>query len=126
MSRLLVQIGQGESLVRFFVSGLAKSPKSDRISGERRAGWLISNALFAEVAKKRFWDCSKDRGGKPLRSDLTNGNANVTVGMSQSHRCRDTVKAERVAATNGGRRQLVHKMFTNTPLLFAEKMSVVK
>jgi len=46
--------------------------------------------------------------------------------MSQSHRCCDTVKAERVAATNGGRRQLVHKMFTNTPLLFAEKMSVVK
>ena len=26
--------------------------------------------------------------------------------MSQSHRCCDTVKAERVAATNGGRRQL--------------------
>ena len=37
----------------------------------------------------------------------------VTVGMSQSNRCCDTVKAERVAATNGGRRQLVHKMFTN-------------
>ena len=34
--------------------------------------------------------------------------------MSQSYRCCDTVKAERVAATNGGRRQFVHKMFTNT------------
>ena len=49
-----MQIGQGESLVQFFVSGLAKSPKSDRISGERRAGRIISNALFAELAKKRF------------------------------------------------------------------------
>ena len=54
MRRLLVQIGQGESLVQFFVSGLAKSPKSDRISGERRAGRIISNALFAELAKTRF------------------------------------------------------------------------
>ena len=27
-----MQIGQGESLVQFFVSGLAKSPMSDRIS----------------------------------------------------------------------------------------------
>ena len=109
-----MQIGQGESLVQFFVSGLAKSLLSYRSSDEQQAGWLISNALFAEVAKKRFWDCSKDRGGKPLRSDLTNGNANVTVGMSESHRCCDTIKAERVAATNGGRREPVRKMFTNT------------
>ena len=54
MSRLLVQIGQGESLVHFFVSGFANSPKSGRISGERRAGRIISNALFAELAKTRF------------------------------------------------------------------------
>ena len=82
MRRLLVQIGQGESLVHFFVSGFAKSPKSGRSSGEKRTGRFIANALFAEVAKKRFWDCSKGRGGKPLRSSLTNGNANVTIGMS--------------------------------------------
>ena len=54
-----MQIGQGESLVQFFVSGFAKSLLSYRSSDEQRAGWLISNALFAEVAKKRFWDCSK-------------------------------------------------------------------
>ena len=54
MRRLLVQIGQGESLVHFFVSGLARSPTSDRSSGEKRAGRFIANALFAEVAKKRF------------------------------------------------------------------------
>ena len=41
--------------------------------------------------------------------------------MSQSHRCCDTVKAERVAATNGRRRQLVHKMFTNTHPAFCRK-----
>ena len=39
----------------------AKSPMSDRISGKQRAGRIISNALFAEVAKKRFRDCSKGR-----------------------------------------------------------------
>ena len=33
--------------------------------------------------------------------------------MSQSNCCYDTVKAERVAATNGGRRLIVHRMFTN-------------
>ena len=49
-----MQIGQGESLVQFFVSGLAKSPKSGRSSGKRWAGRIISNALFAELAKKRF------------------------------------------------------------------------
>ena len=54
MRRLLVQIGQGESLVQFFVSGLAKSLLSYRSSDEQRAGWLISNALFAELAKTRF------------------------------------------------------------------------
>ena len=41
--------------------------------------------------------------------------------MSQSYCCCDTVKAERVAATNGGRRQLVHKMFTNTHPAFCWK-----
>ena len=45
--------------------------------------------------------------------NVANGNANVTVGMSQSHRCCNTVKTEKVSATNGGRRQPVHKMFTN-------------
>ena len=53
MRRLLVQIGQGESLVHFFVSGFAKSPTPDR-SGEKRTGRFIANALFAELAKKRF------------------------------------------------------------------------
>ena len=36
------------------LSDFAKSPTPDRSSGEQRAGWFISNALFAEVAKKRF------------------------------------------------------------------------
>ena len=49
-----MQIGQGESLVQFFVSGFAKSPTPDRSSGEKRTGRFIANALFAEVAKKRF------------------------------------------------------------------------
>jgi len=53
MSRLLVQIGQGESLVQFFVSGFAKLPASNCISGEQRAECFIANALFAEVAKKK-------------------------------------------------------------------------
>ena len=44
-----MQIGQGESLVQFFVSGFAKSPASNCISGEQRAGCFIANALFAEV-----------------------------------------------------------------------------
>ena len=49
-----MQIGQGESLVHFFVSGFAKSPASNCISGEQRAGCFIANALFAEVAKSVF------------------------------------------------------------------------
>ena len=49
-----MQIGQGESLVQFFVSGFAKLPTPDRSSDEQWAGWFIPNALFAEVAKKRF------------------------------------------------------------------------
>ena len=49
-----MQIGQGESLVQFFVSGFANSPKSGRSSGEKRTERFIANALFAEVAKKRF------------------------------------------------------------------------
>ena len=40
-----MQIGQGESLVHFFVSGFAKSPAPDRSSGKRWAGRIISNAL---------------------------------------------------------------------------------
>ena len=39
----------------------ANLPTSDRISGEQRAEQFIANALFAEVAKKRFRDCSKGR-----------------------------------------------------------------
>ena len=42
-----MQIGQGESLVQFFVSGFAKSPTPDRSSGEKRTGRFIANALFA-------------------------------------------------------------------------------
>jgi len=38
----------------FFVFGFAKSPTPDRSSGEKRTGRFITNALFAEVAKKRF------------------------------------------------------------------------
>ena len=49
-----MQIGQGESLVHFFVSGFANSPKSGRSSGEERVRRFIANALFAELAKKRF------------------------------------------------------------------------
>ena len=49
-----MQIGQGESLVHFFVSGFANSPTPDCSSGEKRTGRFIANALFAEVAKKRF------------------------------------------------------------------------
>ena len=49
-----MQIGQGESLVHFFVAGFAKSPTPDRSSGEKRTGRVTANALFAEVAKKRF------------------------------------------------------------------------
>ena len=49
-----MQIGQGESLVQFLVSGFAKSPAPDCSSGEKRTGRFIANALFAEVAKKRF------------------------------------------------------------------------
>ena len=49
-----MQIGQGESLVQFFVSGFANSPKSGRSSGEKRTGRFIANALFAEVAKSVF------------------------------------------------------------------------
>ena len=49
-----MQIGQGESLVQFFVSGFANSPKSGRSGGEKEKGEFIANAFFAEVAKKRF------------------------------------------------------------------------
>jgi len=38
----------------FFFTVLAKSPTPDRSSDEQRAGRYISNALFAEVAKKHF------------------------------------------------------------------------
>ena len=61
-----MQIGQGESLVQFLVSGFAKSPTPDRSSGEKRTGRFIANALFAEVAKKRFLDCSKGRERKKI------------------------------------------------------------
>ena len=64
ISTACITVGQGESLVRFFMSVFAKSPMSDRSSGEKRAGWFISNALLAEVAKKRFWDCSNGREKK--------------------------------------------------------------
>ena len=40
-----MQIGQGESLVQFLVSGFAKSPTPDRSSGKRWAGRIIPNAL---------------------------------------------------------------------------------
>ena len=40
-----MQIGQGESLVQFLVSGFAKSPAPDCSSGEKRTGQFIANAL---------------------------------------------------------------------------------
>lgn len=49
----ILRLGKAKVL-SVFMSGFAKTPTSDRSSGEQRAGWFISNALFAEVAKKRF------------------------------------------------------------------------
>ena len=46
-----MQIGQGESLVHFFVSGFAKSPKSGRSSGEERVRRFIS-IVFCRTGQK--------------------------------------------------------------------------
>ena len=46
-----MQIGQGESLVHFFVSGFANSPKSGRSSGEERVRRFIS-IVFCRTGQK--------------------------------------------------------------------------
>ncbi len=49
-----MQIGQGESLVHFFVSGFANSPTPDRSSGEKRTGRFIANAFICRSGQKAF------------------------------------------------------------------------
>ena len=80
--KIAVLIGQDESLARFFMPAFAKSPTSDRSSGEQRAGWFISNALFAEVAKKRFCDCSNGREVEISAVNVPNGVSDVPIGTS--------------------------------------------
>jgi hypothetical protein len=46
--------------------------------------------------------------------------------MSQSHRCRDTVKAKELQRRTAGDGGLFTKCLQIRALLFAEKMSVVK
>ena len=75
---------------------------------------------FSEIWPKSVFEIVV-RGEGDLSVDVPNGVSDVPIGMSQSYRCCDTVKAERVAATNGGRRQLVHKMFTNTHPAFCRE-----
>ena len=48
-----MQIGQGESLVHFFVSGFANSPKSGHSSGEERGRRFVS-IVFCRTAKSAF------------------------------------------------------------------------
>ena len=88
----------------FFMNGLPCRPFFFRPAKQFSENWPKSAfEIVVRVGRK-----------KNTLVECCYGNANVTVGMSQSYRCCDTVKAERVAATNGGRRQFVHKMFTNT------------
>ena len=49
-----MQIGQGESLVHFFVSGFAKSPTPDRSSGEERVRQFISIVFLQNWPKSAF------------------------------------------------------------------------
>ena len=49
-----MQIGQGESLVHFLCPALPNRPHQTVVVVNERAGRFISNALFAELAKKRF------------------------------------------------------------------------
>ena len=46
-----MQIGQGESLVHFFVSGFSNSPKSGRSSSEERVSRFIS-IVFCRTGQK--------------------------------------------------------------------------
>lgn len=49
-----MQIGQGESLVQFFVSGFVNSPKSGRSSGEKRTGRFIATLYLQKWPKSVF------------------------------------------------------------------------
>ena len=61
-----------------------------------------------------------------LRLSLTNGNANVTIGMSQS-RCCDAIKTEKKSQQRtAGDGNLFTKCLQIHTMLFAGKMSVVK
>ena len=121
-----MQIGQGESLVHFLCPALPNRPHQTVVVVKSGQDGLSQTLYLQNWPKSAFEIVVRVGRKKTLWSNVANGNANVTVGMSQSYCCRDTVKAERVEVTNGGRRQLVHKMFTNTHPVFCRKNVLCK
>ena len=116
-----MQIGQGESLVHFLCPALPNCPHQTVVVVKSGQDGLSQTLYLQKWPKSAFEIVVRVGRKKNTLVECCYGNANVTVGMSQSYRCCDTVKAERVAATNGGRRQLVHKMFTNTHPAFCRE-----
>lgn len=116
-----MQIGQGESLVHFLCPALPNRPHQTVVVVKSGQDGLSQTLYLQKWPKSAFEIVVRVGRKKNTLVECCYGNANVTVGMSQSYRCCDTVKAERVAATNGGRRQLVHKMFTNTHPAFCRE-----
>ena len=110
----MCRLGKAKVLSIFLCPALPNRPHQTVVVVKSGQDGLSQTLYLQNWPKSAFEIVVRVGRKKTLWSNVANGNANVTVGMSQSYRCCDTVKAERVAATNGGRRQLIHKMFTNT------------
>ena len=74
--------GQGESLVRFFMSGFANSPKSDRSSGEERVRRFISIVFLQNWPKSDFEIVVRVERKKISAANIPNGVRDVSIGTS--------------------------------------------
>ena len=117
----MCRLGKAKVLSIFLCPALPNRPHQTVVVVKSGQDGLSQTLYLQNWPKSAFEIVVRVGRKKNTLVECCYGNANVTVGMSQSYRCCDTVKAERVAATNGGRRQLVHKMFTNTHPAFCRE-----
>ncbi len=79
-----MQIGQGESLVQFLCPALPNRPHQTVVVVKSGQDGLSQTLYLQKWPKSVFEIVVRVGEGKTLWSNLTNGNANVTIGMSQS------------------------------------------
>lgn len=115
-----MQIGQGESLVQFLCPALPNRPHQTVVVVKSGQDGLPQTLYLQKWPKSVFEIVVR------VEEEKRSGRALLMVTPMSPLVCRNPAatmpqKQKKVAATNGGRWQLVHKMFTNTHPAFCRK-----